>query len=79
MVSMDDLSGWRQITCAESEEVKSEAHRVLSSLTDPEGHYGVGVIFTEWGDDDEQPMLRDYLWSDDERGCEHYVPAGPRP
>jgi len=80
---MHDLDGWTSITCDESNVRRRQIvtnkvgpGAVLSSLTDPEGRFGEGVIYTEWGRDGV-PELRDYLWSDPARTCEHYVPDAP--
>lgn len=66
------MTGWVSIDCEESDHIRGE-HKVspASSLTDPNGNYSSGVIFTEWWADDE-PLLRDYRWSDD-RPCEHFA------
>lgn len=55
---------------------------VLSSKTDLDGLYGKPEIFTEWGTDNETPVLRDVRWpgpqagdllpSPDAKPCEHY-------
>lgn len=72
---MNDLSGWMEIACVESDAIR-EGKRPVSSLTDPSGTYGTPVVYTEWaGRDDERPLLRDYLWPDSDRDCTHYVPA----
>lgn len=73
---------WVPITCEERERlVHAEVPRltVLSSITDPSGEYGSPRIFTEWGLEDETPVLRDERWpgrewpsGPDERPCEHY-------
>lgn len=79
-MSMWDLREWRPITCAERDDIargpSATASCVLSSLTDLDGRFGEPLVYTEWGDADERPVLRDYRWpKDDERDCEHYVPA----
>ena len=79
---MNDRTGWRQVTCAESDTIRHAASGVLSSLTDPQGLHGQAVVFTEWDDADARPALRDYRWTDPDRPCEHLVPIdtedGPR-
>lgn len=75
---------WRQITCAERDELYQagvDGWRVLGSLTDLSGTHGDPTIFTEWRAEDGTPILRDRRWPQfsgerpDARPCEHYVPA----
>lgn len=69
-------AGWRPIPCAESDAIRVRSGGVRSTLTDPDGVYGPKVIYTEWGDADGNPILRDYLWRDEP--CEHLVPDPER-
>ena len=55
--NMLDLSGWRRITCAESDELRQNKTPV-SSLTDLSGQYGEPTIYTEWAGVDGKPVLR---------------------
>jgi hypothetical protein len=73
--TMNDYDGWREITCAESSEIRNAAPHVLSSLTDLTGQFGRPVVYTEWGNDDGA-TLRDYLWNPHREGttCAHSVP-----
>lgn len=72
---MHDLTGWRKVDCATRDDFLDKYRdrlSVFSSLTDPDGQYGRGVIYTEWGaKDGEKPWLRDYRSND---GCVHYMP-----
>jgi hypothetical protein len=75
--SMNDMSGWGSVDCDTRDRFFAD-HRdrlaVFSTLTDPDGHYGRGVIYTEWGvKDGEKPWLRDYRWTGEP--CTHYMPA----
>ena len=74
-MSMWNFDGWEQITCAESDTILNgiTSPKVWSSLTDPDGNFGVRVIFTEWGDD-TSPLMRSYVYqgTDPYRPCEHY-------
>lgn len=73
--NMLDLSGWRRITCAESDELRQNK-TPISSLTDLSGQYGEPTIYTEWAGVDGKPVLREYLWPRTPgRDCEHWVPA----
>lgn len=72
--NMYDLDGWAEIDCAASDAIR-DSKRPISSLTDPDGAYSVGVVYTEWADDNERPVLRDYLWTDPDRPCQHYIPT----
>lgn len=73
---MRDMAGWGEVTCKVRDEFMrgwSDRLAVFSSLTDPDGHYGPGVIFTEWGvKGGEKPWLRDYRWTG--RDCVHFIP-----
>lgn len=79
---VSDVTGtWVPITCEERERLVHGDQKltVLSSITDPNGEYGTPRIFTEWGYQDETPVLRDNRWpgrdwpsGPDERPCEHY-------
>ena len=77
MSDMFDLADWTKISCEESETIKRDSARVLSSLTDLDGVYGRPLMFTEWGDGADRPTLRDYLHNPnrDDEMCEHYKPA----
>lgn len=75
--NMHDLSGWTPIACHASDKFRVGA-RPCSSLTDLSGTYGEPIVYTEWADDNEMPVLRDYRWPDSERICEHYVPQEDR-
>jgi hypothetical protein len=73
--NMHDLDGWTPITCVESDVIR-DSMAPRSSLTDPDGNYGEGVVYTEWADPiSERPVLRDYRWTEPGRDCQHYVPA----
>jgi hypothetical protein len=80
------MSGeWRKISCVEREDLIDEKGRsfngfhdesgigVLSSLTDPDGTYGSPRVFTEWGYDYDQPVLRDERYPGTDRPCEHHA------
>ena len=73
---MHDMTGWREVTCEVRDDfMRDHADRrsCFSGLTDPEGHYGPGVVFTEWGvKDGEKPWLRDYRWT--ATSCTHFMP-----
>lgn len=70
---MYDMTGWSLIDCVESDRIRSEhTVTVASSLTDPSGVYSSGVVFSEWWAGDE-PLLRDYRWTAEDRPCEHFV------
>ena len=93
---MRDLTGWVKISCDDSEQIRDQHRtsglRPVSSLTDLAGEFGRRVIYTEWApkDDEESPVLRDYLWNprrydtlsgafsivpaEDVERCEHYRP-----
>lgn len=73
--NMNDRDGWRAVTCTASDAIR-EGRKPVSSLTDMDGTYGPKVIYTEWADADGCPVLRDYLWMDAGRKCEHLVPEG---
>lgn len=66
-----DMTGWQRVTCEESDKRRAEPRTVVSTLTDPAGTYGPAVVFTEWGDGDGTPILRDYR---DPESCRHYLP-----
>lgn len=74
---MTDMTGWSEVNCDQRETFFRNFGgrlRPFSSLTDPEGHYGTAVVYTEWGvKDGEKPWLRDYRWIDGE--CKHYMPT----
>lgn len=72
--NMYDLDGWVEIPCVDSDKLRA-GKKPTSSLTDPGGTFGPGVVYTEWAADDSEPVLRDYRWTDPERPCKHYVPA----
>ena len=38
--SLWDMTGWREVTCEESDQRRTEPRTVLSTLTDPDGIYG---------------------------------------
>lgn len=72
--SMHDMTGWQPLSCksydtAMNRHPDARPMTVASALTDPDGIYGDGVIFTEWWLDDI-PALRSYRWT--AGGCEHY-------
>lgn len=72
---MNDMTGWHKITCTDADLVMTRHEslppwRVESSLTDPDGYHGPGVIFTEWWWDG-MPLLRTYRPTG--RDCEHYA------
>lgn len=75
-----DMTGWHPLTCEQYETVMGrhrdmpiDVFKVASTITDPDGHYGSPLVFTEWWYMDA-PLLRSYLWGrrDGERRCEHY-------
>lgn len=70
-----DVDGWRQITCEESNDLRAN-HRPVSSITDMDGtRTGEPIVYTEWADDNERPVLRDFLWPGDaSRDCQHWAP-----
>lgn len=74
--SMTDMTGWGQVTCTVRDSFWRDHQgriSVFSSLTDPDGQYGRGVIYTEWGvKGGEKPWLRDYRWTDGP--CVHWMP-----
>jgi hypothetical protein len=74
---MTDKSGWGQVDCATRDRFWLESQDrlvVFSSLTDPDGQYGPGVVYTEWGaKDGEKPWLRDYYYTG--APCTHYMPV----
>lgn len=75
--SMDDMTGWGEVTCETRERFFSQYGALLkpySSLTDPDGQYGEPTIYTEWGSKRrDTPWLRDYRYPRDER-CAHFMP-----
>lgn len=71
--NMYDLDGWTKVSCVDSDELRS-GRKPTSSLTDPNGNYSAGVVYTEWATEDGTPVLRDYRWTDEARECEHYIP-----
>ena len=71
---MLNRTGWLPITCDESDALRGRSSGVTSALTDPEGEFGPGVVYTEWCDGNSAPVLRDYRWSDPRRPCEHLAP-----
>jgi len=77
---MYDLTGWAEVTCYAADVILGEhvGLSVASTLTDPDGNYSSGVVFTEWwrrfDSGDEFPLLRSYRYGDD-RPCKHYVAA----
>lgn len=76
--NMNDLDGWVEVSCSQSENILAgiTTPTVFSALTDPDGFYGTGVVYTEWGDAiTDKPLLRNYRWSEQGRSCQHYVPA----
>lgn len=72
-----DLEGWAQVPCNVSEMLVHQETVPLgpySTITDPDGHYGRPLVYTEWGvKDAEQPVLRNYRWPDSDRDCEHWI------
>lgn len=70
---MYDVAGWHTITCVESDELRQNK-RPRSSLTDMTGRFGEPVIYTEWEDTTGVPVLREYVWPQSKRECEHWVP-----
>lgn len=76
--SLWNMTGWREVTCEESDQRRTEPRTVLSTLTDPDGVYGPAVVFTEWGDGDGVPIMRDYRHPTTDETCRHYVPEDPR-
>ena len=76
--NMHDKSGWVKIPCEESDQIRNASYGVSSGLTDLDGVYGQAVVYTEWMDEMEGPLLRDYRWPHGDRPCEHWVPV-PQP
>lgn len=74
-MSMHDLSGWVETSCAVADAIRfNENVAPYSSLTDPDGNYGAPIIFTEWAfQRTETLVLRDYR--EPGAGCRHYVPT----
>jgi hypothetical protein len=72
---MYNLSEWTPISCAHADSVRLGL-TPISSLTDIAGTYGTPIVYTEWGDDNETPRLREYRYPDSDRPCSHYVPLG---
>lgn len=75
---MTDMTGWAEVDCRTRDAFWHSGHKdrlaPFSSLTDPEGQYGPGVVYTEWGvKDGEKPWLRDYRWTGEP--CRHYMPS----
>lgn len=68
---MNNLDGWHAVPCLAADIIRGLDLQVGSSLTDPEGQYSGGVVFTEWWGPD-YPVLRDYRFTD---SCAHYVPS----
>ena len=78
---LHSMAGWTQVSCRAREAIYRGGAGLspASTLTDPDGTYGRGVIFTEWWWDGpmvELPVLRDYRYSDN-RACAHFVASGP--
>lgn len=75
--NMHILAGWTEVDCKEADGIRG-AQPVTpgSSLTDMDGEFGEPVIYTEWWDEQEHPVLRDYLWHPhrEDRWCTHFVP-----
>ena len=70
-----DLDGWLQITCEQSNDLRSNL-RPVSSITDHDGRLSEPIVYTEWADDNGHPVLRDFLWPGDaSRDCQHWIPA----
>jgi hypothetical protein len=75
---------WVKITCDEREKLVDLRGRsynafsresgicVTASRTDPDGDFGRPEIFTEWGFTEEDPVLREYLYPETDKPCEHY-------
>ena len=74
--NMWDLDGWAEVSCHERDGMHDDMLRPLSSLTDPEGQFGTPIIFTEWGFNDDHPVIRDYRVPGER--CTHYVNEAPR-
>lgn len=76
---MHNKDGWQRINCVSREAVYRTGGDLspVSSVTDPDGHYGTPVTFTEWWCG-EVPILRDYLYEhgDGEPACRHYIASG---
>jgi len=74
------MAGWTRISCEERNDhyaLAGESLKPISSLTDLEGSFGTAIVFTEWGrDDQDEPLLRDYRWPNDDRSCEHWFYTG---
>lgn len=69
--------GWVEIPCREADEIRSQGVTPGSSLTDLSGERGTAVMYTEWWNEANEPVLRDYLWHprEERAACEHLVPA----
>lgn len=76
--SMNDMAGWESVDCVTRDRFLADHRDRLapySSLTDPDGQFGSGVVYTEWGVTcGERPWLRDYRWTTS-GNCAHYMPA----
>ena len=70
--NMYDLTGWHKVGCRDSDDLRTQSLSVASSLTDPDGHYGPPVVFTERALAGGTPTLRDYRYPHSDRPCEHY-------
>jgi hypothetical protein len=74
---MDDLDDWVRVDCHASDEIRTVAKCVTSSLTDLHGEYGfLPTVYTEWGLTDGEPILRDYRYPGTGIPCAHYERNG---
>ena len=76
--NMHNLTGWVAIGCTESDAIRATNCGVLSSLTDPAGNLGNPIVYTEWGDREGRPILRDYGETLPGSTCTHFVPEADR-
>lgn len=69
-----------QVDCRIADIIRfDERVRVVSSLTDLDGMFGRPEVFSEWAFHREGHAdlvaLREHRWPEDDRPCEHWVPA----
>jgi hypothetical protein len=75
--NMYNLADWVEIECEEADRIRgAQPVRPGSSLTDLDGEYGDAVMYTEWWDEHDRAVLRDYMWAPlaDDRHCTHFAP-----
>lgn len=69
MTTTNELTGWVQVTCAESETILNNTPNLTVAISDQ------NTGFKEWADATSTPVLRDYRHSDKDYDCSHYAPA----